>query len=305
VSPVLLGLSWTNLDGQAIDGIIFTMNFEDHFGASAITFEGGCDITDITLTAIPSTFNDGSIAPLVGGPEVSLPFQTGTVGQTIDFPISAQNFSMDIAAISLFIGFNNSVLTYSGNTPGTISDYFINYMPATSQIGLQWSTYPGTNINPNNPDPDILLTLHFIYNGGVCDMTFNAGCEFAEPDLTTVPVSFFDGGMITGSRFAINVFLEGPFDGAGMMYTGLNELGELPLAQPYSGDTWYYTGTEAVSSIPNASVVDWVLLEFRETPGDVYTADASTIVAQQCAFLLADGSIVGLDDREVVVPDVH
>jgi hypothetical protein len=303
VSPGLLGISWTNSGGQDIDGIIFTMNFEYHFGASAITFEGGCDITDITLTEIPTTFNDGSIAPLVGGPEVSLPFQAGTIGQTIDFPVSAKNFSMDIAAISIFIGFNNSVLTYSGNSPGTITGYFINYMPATSQIGLQWSTYPGININPNNPDPDILFTLHFIYNGGTCDMTFNAGCEFAEPDLTTVPVSFFDGGIITGSRFSFKVFLEGPFDGSSMMYTGLNDLGELPLAQPYSGDTWYYAGTEAVNAIPNASVVDWVLLEFRETVGDVNTADASTIVAQQAAFVLNDGSVVGLDgSSEVVVP---
>ncbi len=58
-----------------------------------------------------------------------------------------------------------------------------------------------------------------------------------------------------------------------------------------------------MTAIPNASVVDWVLLEFRETTGDVYTADASTIVAQQAAFLLSDGSIVGLDgSSEVVVP---
>jgi hypothetical protein len=300
-SPGVLGITWTNPGGQGIDGIIFTMNFDYHFGSSAITFDGGCDITDITLTEIPTTFNDGSIAPFVGGPEVSLPYLTGTVGQPIDFPISAKNFTMDIAAISMFIGFDNGVLTYTGNTPGTITDYFINYIAATSQIGVQWSTYPGININPANPDADILLTLHFTYNGGECPMTFDAGCEFAEPDLTTAPVSFFNGAVITGSRFNIKVFLEGPFDGSGMMYTGLNSLGYLPLAQPYSGDPWYYAGTEAVDAIPNASVVDWVMLEFRETTGDVYTADASTIVAQQCAFLLDDGSIVGLDGSSAVL----
>lgn len=302
VSPGLLGISWTNSGGQGIDGIIFTMNFEYHFGASAVTFEGGCDITDISLNEIPTTFNDGSISPLVGGPEVNLPFQAGTIGQTIDFPVSAKNFPMDIAAISMFIGFNNSVLTYSGNTPGTITGYFINYMPATSQIGLQWSTYPGININPNNPDPDILFTLHFIYNGGACGMTFNAGCEFAEPDLTTVPVSFFDGGVITGSRFSIKAFLQGPFNGS-TMNTGLNQLGYLPLAQPYSGAPWSYAGTESVTTIPNANVIDWVLLEFRETTGDVYSATSATTVASLAAFILDDGTIVGMDgSSEVVVP---
>lgn len=299
-SPGVLGITWTNPGGQPIDDIIFTMNFDYHFGSSAITFNGGCDITDVTLTEIPTTFNDGSIAPFVGGPEVRLPFVTGTVGQPIDFPVTASNFTMDIAAISMFVGFNNSVLTYTGTTPGSISGYYINYMPASSQIGIMWSVYPAENINPG-PDADVLLTLHFMYNGGLSDLTFNAGCEFAEGDLSTAPVSFFDGAVITGSRFNIKVFLEGPFDGSGMMYTGLNDLGYLPLAQPYSGDTWYYAGTESVTAIPNANVVDWVLLEFRETTGDVNTADASTIVAQQAAFLLADGSIVGLDGSSAVI----
>lgn len=302
VSPGLLGITWTNSSGQGIDGIIFTMNFDYHFGSSDITFEGDCDISDITLTTIPTTYNDGSIAPWVGGPEVRLPVKSGIVGQTIDFPVSVKNFTMDIGAISMFIGFNNSVLTYTGHTPGTLTGYFINYMSATSQIGVQWSAYTGVNINPGNPAEDILLTLHFTYNGGESDLTFDAGCEFTEPDLTTVPVSFFDGGMITGSRFAIKVFLEGPFNGA-TMYTGLNDLGELPLVQPYSGVYWNYLGTENVVAIPNANVVDWVLLEFRETAGDVYTATSATIVAQQAAFLLSDGSIVGLDgSSEVVVP---
>lgn len=301
-SPGILGITWTSTGGQSIDGIIFTMNFDYNFGSSAITFEGGCDIADITLTEIPTTYNDGSIVPLVGGPEVRLPFNTGTVGQTIDFPVSAKNFTMDIAAISIFIGFDDAVLTFTGSTPGTITGYFINYIPATSQIGLQWSTYPGININPANPDEDILFTLHFMYNGGECDMTFDAGCEFAEPDLTTAPVSFFDGGVITGTRFNIKVLLQGPFNGVNLN-TGLNQLGELPLAQPYSGAPWYYPGTESVTAIPNANVVDWVMVEFRETAGDVYTATSATIVANLAGFLLNDGTIVGMDgSSELLLP---
>jgi len=177
VSPGLLGITWTNGSGQGIDGVIFTMNFDYHFGSSDITFEGGCDITDITLTSIPTTYNDGSIAPISGGPEVRMPVKTGTVGQPIDFPVSAKNFDMVISAISLFIGFDNSVLTYTGHTPGTITGYFINYMSATSQIGVQWSAYPGVNINPGNPDDDILFTLHFTYNAVDSDLIdVHTGC---------------------------------------------------------------------------------------------------------------------------------
>jgi hypothetical protein len=302
VSPGLLGITWTSTGGQDIDGIIFTMNFDYHFGSSAITFEGGCDISDITLTEIPTTYNDGSIAPFVNGPEVTLPVKTGTVGQTIDFPISAKNFTMDIAAISMYVGFNNSVLTYTGHTPGTITGYFINYMPVTHQIGIQWSTYPGININPNNPSDDILLTLHFTYNGGACDLTFDAGCEFAEPDLTTAPVSFYDGAVITGSRFAIKAFLEGPFNGSTMNVT-LEDSLYLPLTQPYGGAPWNYSGTENVTAIPNANVVDWVMLEIRETTGAASTATSDSTVAKVAAFILNDGRIVGLDgSSEVLIP---
>lgn len=300
ISPGLLGITWTNGAGQGINGTVLTMNFDYNFGSSDITFEGGCELVDNSLNPIPSTFNDGSITPISGGPEVRLPIKTGTVGQSIDFPVRALNFSMDIAAISLFIGFDNDVLTYTGNTPGTLSGYFINYILATSQIGVQWSNYPAWDIDPNGDDT--LFTLHFIYNGGESDVTFDGGCEFALEDLTTAPVSFFDGAVITGSRFNIKAFLEGPFNGTGMNTT-LNTSGYLPLAQPYNAAPWNYAGTESVTVIPNGNVVDWVLLEIRETAGAAATATASTTVARQAAFILNDGTIVTVDGtNELLVP---
>lgn len=300
INPGLLGITWSNGSGQAINGVILTMNFDYNFGSSDVTFEGGCEITDNTLTMIPTTFNDGSISPITGGPEVRLPVKTGTVGQPIDFPVRVLNFSMDIAAISLFIGFDDDVLTYTGHTPGTITGYFINYMSATSQMGIQWSSYPDVDIDPNGDDT--LFTMHFIYNGGESDLTFDAGCEFALADLTTAPVSFFDGAVITGSRFNIKAFLEGPFSG-GSMLTTLNSSGYIPLAQPYSGAPWNYAGTESVGVIPNGNVVDWVLMEIRETAGAAATATAATVVARQAAFILNNGTIVSVDgSSEVLIP---
>jgi hypothetical protein len=295
----LIGITWTDFGGIPIDGVMFTLNFDYHFGASAITFEGGCEITDNALVPIPTTFNDGSISPIVGGPEISLPSLSGTAGQPIDFPITAKNFMMDPGAISLFIGYDNDVLTYTGSTPGTLTGYFINDM-ANSHIGIQWSDLSGLDIDPSGND--VILTLHFMYNGGVCPLTFDAGCEFAQTDLTIIPVSYFDGAVITGTFFNIKAFLEGPFNGTNMN-AYLNAFNLLPLGQPYNAPPWNYTGTENVTVIPNADVVDWVLLEIRETTGDVNTATSSTIVAQQAAFILADGSIVGLDgSSEILVP---
>ena len=92
----------------------------------------------------------------------------------------------------------------------------------------------------------------------------------------------------------IKVFLEGPYSGT-EMNTDLNPE-PLPLTQPYN-DTqkWNYQGTESVASIPNADIVDWVLVELRETSGDASTAIADSMIARKAAFLLKDGSIVDLD----------
>ncbi len=300
INPGLLGITWSSATGQAINGIILSLNFDYNFGSSDVTFEGGCEITDNTLASIPTTYHDGSINPVSGGPQVRMPIKTGTVGQPIDFPVRALNFSMDIAAISLFIGFEDDVLTYTGHTPGTISGYFINYMSATSQIGVQWSEYPAIDIDPNNDDT--LFTIHFLYNGGESELTFDAGCEFAKEDLSTAPVSFFDGAVITGTRFNIKAFLEGPFNGT-TMNTILNSSGYLPLSQPYNVAPWNYSGTESVAVIPNGSVVDWVILEIRETAGAAATATSATTVARQAAFILNDGTIVSVDgSSEVLIP---
>ncbi|MCD4745907.1 MAG: hypothetical protein K8R58_06375 [Bacteroidales bacterium] len=78
------------------------------------------------------------------------------------------------------------------------------------------------------------------------------------------------------------------------MNTHLNDAGLLPLAQPYNIAPWNYAGTESVASIPNPDIVDWVLIELRDAT-DASLATGATMIAQQAAFLLNDGSVVGLD----------
>ena len=79
------------------------------------------------------------------------------------------------------------------------------------------------------------------------------------------------------------------------MKLSINDRGSLPLTQPYNMSPWNYAGDESVTSIPNANVVDWVLLELRETDGDASTATSATIVGQKAVFLLSNGSIVDMD----------
>lgn len=89
--------------------------------------------------------------------------------------------------------------------------------------------------------------------------------------------------------------LRGPWNsGGGVMNASMN--GILPLNQPYNITPFNYTGTESVGAIPNANVVDWVLVELRK-PNSGLAADAgsSTIIGRKAGFLLTNGTVVDLD----------
>jgi hypothetical protein len=88
------------------------------------------------------------------------------------------------------------------------------------------------------------------------------------------------------------------------MVTSLNSSGYLPLNQPYNVSPWNYSGGESVAVIPNLDVVDWCLVELRETPGDVTTATPGTLIAIEAGFLLKNGSIVDLDGSSKLRFDV-
>ena len=96
----------------------------------------------------------------------------------------------------------------------------------------------------------------------------------------------------------LKVFLEGPFNGTDMN-TDLNP-SFLPLSQPYNISPWNYTGTESIATIPNNDIIDWLLIELRQTAGDSSYATSATKIAKQAAFLLKDGTIVGTDGNSML-----
>jgi hypothetical protein len=104
----------------------------------------------------------------------------------------------------------------------------------------------------------------------------------------------------TQRSLALKAYLEGPFNGVNMNTT-LNPV--LPLshpfnpALPYFGNPmpdWYYTGAGSVAAIPNANIVDWVLVDLRDA-ATAATATAATSVAKMPGFILNNGNIVALD----------
>ncbi len=93
--------------------------------------------------------------------------------------------------------------------------------------------------------------------------------------------------------FRDTAILRGAWNGADMN-TVIN--GILPTNQPYSASPFNYAGTESAASIPNANIVDWVLVELRKPSAGVATdAISSTIIGRKAGFLLRNGSIADLD----------
>jgi hypothetical protein len=94
--------------------------------------------------------------------------------------------------------------------------------------------------------------------------------------------------------FNLSVLLEGPFNGS-TMNTHLYNNGVLSNNQPYNNAPWNYDGTETLNVPAETAVVDWILVEFRETSGDASTATPDKFLDHQAALLLEDGSIVKTD----------
>ena len=97
-------------------------------------------------------------------------------------------------------------------------------------------------------------------------------------------------------RYTFNVTanLAGGWNGINMNTT-LNSTNTIPLAQPFNS-LYGYAGTESVGSIPNANIVDWVLIEHRKPitglPADALSA---TRTGRRAGFLLNTGVVVDID----------
>jgi hypothetical protein len=141
-------------------------------------------------------------------------------------------------------------------------------------IGDYFIMYNGGSIEIGNFD---LVGNSRIYNG-----TIDMGAYEAQQ-------------VAAGLNIDLTAFLQGPFTVSDMDA----ELTNIPLSQPYNASPWNYAGTESVPSIPNTNVVDWVLVELRDasSPGG---ASSSARLARQAAFILKDGSIVGMDGSSIL-----
>ena len=182
------------------------------------------------------------------------------------------------------------------------------------------------SVEPLPESPDIVALEYFIgadpgFGNGtdvpitadsIIDETFSIDVSGLSPHdhnlYVRVKDEYNSWSMIVVDTFnlaevELTAYLEGPYNGSDMN-TDLNVAGNLPLNQPFNMSPWNYAGDENVASIPNANIVDWVLMEARNAV-DAPSATAGTIIFRKAAFILNDGSIVDLDGVSNIEFKVH
>ncbi len=266
-----------------------------------LVLESGAVISGASETGYIIAGNSGKLFMEAGNTDTEFP-----VGTNLSYtPLIINNSGdLDFFGVNVF----NDVLE-NGTTGNTIpeADHCVNNtwniteeIPGGSGLTLtaRWNeSLEGVNFNRNHcgighytagswqPQTETAASgsdPYSVSRSGITELSAFAVGDTASPMSVTLRL-----------HIDLTALLEGPFNGTDMN-TGLNSAGLIPLNQPYNTSPWNYPGTESVAAIPNAGVVDWVLVELRDAPDSASATSAAT-VARKAAFILNDGSIVDTD----------
>lgn len=205
------------------------------------------------------------------------------------------NEDIDFAAWQAFSGVDaNSTFSMGQLTPPTAS-FSASILGLTANLDAAASTDDGSIVDFDWDFGDGSLgsgvtTSHTYSSEG----TYSVQLVVTDDDGLTDTIS--QDVTVGGESASVTVLalFAGSYAGGGLMRTDLNAAGLIPLSQPYSdpafaGTPRAYAGTESVVAIPNANVVDWVLVELRT---DV---SAASTVARRAGFILNSGIVRDLD----------
>lgn len=223
-----------------------------------------------------------------------------------------------------------SVGTYTNSFGNTIDimlfDSFDGYMPAglLTSVDDYYCDFPGfwtidlpqpvflnegdefyIQIKYNAPGNDFPITVEG-YDAGYADPVLTSGLCWVSPDgIVWEPAgegeeNEFDlcikAYAYEPILFNMKLLLEGPYT-ENAMHTQLVD--DLPQQQPYFADPWNYLGNEEVPEFNN-DIVDWILIELRETDGPPESATAETVIDRQALLLRDDGQLLDTNGSEEI-----
>lgn len=218
---------------------------------------------------------------------------------TIDFMdswVASTSFPADQGGFNVIVNYTSTSFCNAYGTlslPNGLGDRACLQVNSLEHFIFYWSGFPVGETYIRN-------YYWLIEDGGIAVIIASEEGESAPPDDFAYSSAFnrmYESSKMTVSNeFSLNItaMLEGPYNStSGQMNTLLNPT-LIPLSQPFIMPPWDYAGTESVLSIPDIDIVDWVLIELRDTTQASLAIDG-TRLARQAAFIKKDGSVVSMD----------
>lgn len=192
----VLTVTWTGSVNSLSDPHVFDLRFTYNGGGDApIEFKPGSQITNSSLALIPTTYTNGLVQNLSGSSTISIPNESAALNSNVSVPITLNyTGSGYIGGVTLKIGYNSSIVTFTGTTTGLISGYTASVVGG--EINIIWINSASTSILSGSP----LLNLKFTaIANGTSPLTFNAGTTVTQTNLSNVVLTYNNGSVAIGT----------------------------------------------------------------------------------------------------------
>ena len=309
---VTFQVDMSEVDSVSVDGVHIAGGFQGWDPSATIMTNNGNGIWSYTTTLTSGSYYEYKfINGTSWGADETVPSQCNQNGNRYltvpgsDTTLTAVCFgSCNICSPALYdITFTVDMSTQNVSPEGVfVAGTFNNWDTTATQLTNTSGNYYEVTLALGENDfhefkylnGNTWLSAEFV--PGECN--YNGNRYLTVPGANTIldTVCFGECDACTSRLYTFNltVFLEGPFSGS-VMNTDLYNYGVLSNEQPFNTAPWNYDGLETLNVQPETPVVDWVLVEFRETDGDASTATPDKFIDRQAALLLEDGSIVKPD----------
>lgn len=200
-SDGVLTITWNGNITSLVNSHAFDLNFTYNGGGDAVVeFKSGSQITNSSLATIATTFVGVLVQNAPGSSTISMPDLTAALNSDVSVPITLDyTGSENVGGINLKIGYNNSLLHFTGITAGTLGTG-ITANATGGVITLVWDK--ATNVSNMN---GVLLHLNFTsISGGSSPLTFNASSTVTLTNLSNVALNYKNGSVTMDQAFINN-----------------------------------------------------------------------------------------------------
>lgn len=251
-----------------------------------VTTQTICLGQSVQLTAPSTGATRYSWSPAAGLNDARIYNPVATTTASTVYTLSVYDANWNVTQYVYII--NVSVPSASAGPDQTITGCSGDSVQFFASGGVSYSWSPAAGLNSTTvANPLVYTTATTTYTVTVTNLS---GC--IATDQVTVYVT---------RAFDIQVVLEGAYSTSTHdMSNSLQIQGIIPTEQPYSSSTTAsysgitYPGTETMSTSLSVNIVDWVLVELRQSSAAT-TATSGTVIARRAGLLRTDGHIADTD----------